>query len=280
MVRSNFYLQTKEGFTLHGYRWRPDNLTPKAVIVLVHGLGEHLERYNHLADFFCQNHIAVIGTDLRGHGQSDGKRGHIVAFSQFLEDLELLINHTHNLYPDVKRVVYGHSLGGNIVARYSYSGESEMNLGYIISSPLLKLAFEPSPFKVKLGKFASKWAPGLLQGSGLNISHLSRDKAVCNAYKADPMVHDRISARMFTEMMDSAEKVMQFKGKPNGPVLHFHGSEDKITSAKASAEWASRYPDLVQFYLLEGVYHEGHNDLGEEKVFDLMLDWILWQLNR
>jgi len=273
MAINTFFLQSQDGLTLEGLRWRPEKVATKACIVLIHGLGEHIRRYEHVAQEFNKHGICFIGLDLRGHGRSDGNRGHTPSINHMMEDIQLLLRHIQDLYPSTPIFMYGHSLGGNLLARFLYEKQPAIK-GAIISAPLLQLAFKPASWQVSLGKIASSIVPSLAQNNGLDAQMLSRDKAVCDAYLSDPLVHAKITAKMFTEMLKSGEVILSQSKAPHVPVLLFHGSGDQITSAKASQEWAKNHPSEIEFHMLEAVYHEAHNDFGKEKLIDLMIHWV------
>jgi acylglycerol lipase len=273
MAINTFFLQSHDGFTLEGLRWRPEKVATKACVVLIHGLGEHIRRYAHVAEEFNKHHICFIGLDMRGHGRSEGKRGHTPSIKYLMDDIQLLISHVQDLYPNTPIFMYGHSLGGMLTANYLYTQKPKIK-GAIISAPLLKLAFEPPTWQVTLGKIASKIYPALSQENGLDAYLLSKDKAVCDAYLADPLVHSKITAKMFTEMIDAGENVLAQKAAPESPVLLFHGESDKITSAKASKEWASKHPSTIEFTSLADTYHEPHNDLDKNRIIRMVIQWI------
>lgn len=273
MAINTFFLQSHDGFTLEGLRWRPEKVATKACVVLVHGLGEHIRRYSHVAEEFNKHHICFLGLDMRGHGRSEGKRGHSPSIQYLMDDMQLLISHVQDLYPNTPIFMYGHSLGGLLTARFLYAKKPKIK-GAIISAPLLKLAFEPPKWQVTMGKIASKIYPALSQENGLDANLLSRDKAVCAAYLADPLVHSKITAKMFTEMIAAGEIILAQESAPECPVLLFHGEADKITSAKASKEWASKHPNSIEFVSLADTFHEPHNDLNKIRVIDMVIQWV------
>ena len=122
-----------DGMKLSGYLWKPEG-KPKALINIVHGFGEYMERYNHWAMRFVEKGYVVHSIDNRGHGKSDGKRGHVDKHDDFLNDIDVLVKESKKLYPDLPQFIYGHSMGGNIVSNYILKRETDFK-GAVLSSP-------------------------------------------------------------------------------------------------------------------------------------------------
>lgn len=264
-----------DGMKLSGYFWEPGE-KPKALINLVHGFGEYSERYDHWAMKFVENGYAVHAIDYRGHGKSDGRRGHINAHNDFLNDIDVLIKESNKLYSDVPQFIYGHSLGGNIVTNYILKRENDFK-GAIISSPWYKLTFAPSALTLFVARIMNKVYPKFTQNPNLKVNALSHDKKVVDNYISDPLVHEKISARMFFEIYKAGNWVIENTDKTKLPILIQHGTGDSITSYKASKEFAENakingkdltykeWPDL---------YHELHNEIEKDKVFKFVNDWM------
>ncbi|MEO9965587.1 MAG: lysophospholipase [Reichenbachiella sp.] len=268
----NFNLTAKDGTTLTGQEWLVEN--PKAVICLVHGLGEHIGRYRHVAEYFNINKISLFATDLRGHGKSEGKRGHTPSHEMLLDDVEELLMYARAEYNDTPIFLYGHSLGGNIVTNYILRKSVNEIKGAIISSPWLKLAVEPPAWQTKLAKVFSRILPSLTQSNQLEINDLTNDDEVNQAYKQDPLVHNKISTRLFTECYREGLWALENAHKNRIPVLMFHGSEDHITSSKASADFAMASEGSVSYKLWDGIKHEPHNDIDKEEVLKTIADCL------
>lgn len=268
----NFTLTAKDGVSLYGREWLTDN--PIAAICLAHGLGEHIGRYEHVAEFLNANQVSFFAIDLRGHGQSEGKRGHAPSHEMLLDDVEELLMYARAEHNDLPLFLYGHSLGGNIVTNYILKKNTNELAGAIISSPWLALAFEPPTFQIKLAKFFSSILPSLTQPNGLDVKHLTNDDAVNQAYKNDPLVHNKISSRLFTESYRKGLWVLENTHKNKIPILIFHGSDDRITSPEASASFSEKLGDLATYRLYEGIKHEPHNDIKKEEVMNMILAWI------
>ncbi|MGM0408024.1 MAG: alpha/beta hydrolase [Bacteroidota bacterium] len=264
-----------DGIKLSGYLWKPENNT-KAVINLVHGFGEYSERYNHWAKLFVKNGYVVHAIDYRGHGKSDGRRGHIQSFDDYLNDIDVLIKESKKLYPNLPQFIYGHSLGGNIVTNYILKRKNDFK-GAIISSPWYKLAFDPSAIMLFFAKMIKRIFPKFTQNAKLDVNRISHDKDVVNKYLEDPLVHEKISTRMFFEIYNAGNWVLENTDKISIPVLLQHGNADKITSHKASIEFAKKAHAQnkdVTYKEWDEMYHELHNELEYEEVFRFVISWI------
>ncbi|MFP4024715.1 MAG: lysophospholipase [Thiohalospira sp.] len=264
-----------DGIKLSGYLWKPEN-QPKAIINLVHGFGEYSERYNHWAKLLGGQGYAVHAIDYRGHGKSDGRRGYINSFDDFLSDIDVLVQESKKLYPGIPQFIYGHSLGGNIVTNYLIKRENNFK-GAVISSPWFRLTFDPSVLTIFFAKMIKSIFPKFTQNAKLDVKGISHDKEVVNKYLEDPLVHEKISAKMFFEIYNAGSWVLENTDKITLPVLLQHGNADKITSHKASAEFAEKahkFNKNITYKEWNGMYHELHNELEYEKVFSYVISWI------
>lgn len=264
-----------DGIKLSGYLWKPES-KPKALINLVHGFGEYSERYSHWAELFIKNGYAVHAIDYRGHGKSDGRRGYIHSFDDYLNDIDVLVRESEKMFPEIPQFIYGHSLGGNIVTNYILKRENNFK-GAIISSPWYKLAFDPSVITLFFAKMIKSVFPKFTQNAKLDVNRISHDNDVVKKYLEDPLVHEKISTRMFFEIYNAGNWVLESTSLINIPVLLQHGNADKITSHKASEEFAQKaraQNKNITYKEWEGMYHELHNELEYEEVFRFVISWI------
>ena len=252
--------------------WAPEK-EPKAVICLIHGLGEHIGRYEHVGAAFAEAGYALLGFDHRGHGRSSGPRGHTPSYDALMDDMASFIQQARERYPGKPCFLYGHSMGGNLVMNYSLRRKPDL-AGVIATDPLLKLAFAPPAIKVALGRFMNNIAPGFTQASGLETKALSRDPKVIDAYINDPLVHDKISARLFLGLLDGGQYAFDHASEFPLPMLLMHGTADRLTSAEASRQFGAAAPKFVTTELWEGWFHEIHNELEKEKVLAKMIAWL------
>lgn len=271
-MNTSFKIQTKDNLSLQGYTC-PVSQTPNAVIVQVHGMGEYAERYEHVATFFSEKNIAWFSIDLRGHGRSEGKRGHTPDYEALLTDIEQLHRHASQSYSNLPIILYGHSMGGNLLLNYIIRKKPQV-AGAIITSPYLRLSFEPPAWKVTLGKISAGILPTLTQPTGLDTKALSRDLNVVNAYDNDPLVHDKITSAFFVNVHTAGPYAIEHANQIQIPILLMHGTSDAITSYKASEELAHRNTKYITLKLWEGLYHEIHNEPEKLDVLNTMFDWM------
>ena len=272
MKHTKFKFKTFDGLQLFGQNWQPEN-HPKAVICLVHGMGEHSGRYVHVADALTQVGYALFTFDLRGHGKSSGLRGHTPSYEALMQDISSLLEVANKQFPQLPSFIYGHSLGGNLVLNYILRRQPQLK-GVIVTGPLLRLAFEPPAFKVTLGKVMNKIWPSFSQSSGLDTKALSHDSEVVHAYENDPLVHDHVSARMFIGIYQAGQWALEHASEFSLPLLLMHGGADKITSIKASSEFARKITKNCTLKIWDGLYHEIHNEPEKEEVFKFLIDWL------
>jgi alpha-beta hydrolase superfamily lysophospholipase len=264
--------KTKDGLNIQGCGWEPDQ-KPRAMVCLLHGLGEHTGRYEHMARALTRTGYAVFGFDHRGHGRSGGARGHAPSYEALMQDLDLALEQSAARYPGLPRFLYGHSLGANEVINYGLRRKPSL-AGVIAVAPWLRLAFTPPAGKVRLARLMNRIYPGFTQRTGMDTTALSHDPQVIEAYIHDPLVHDKISARMYLELLDSGEWALAHAGEFGLPLLLMHGSEDRLTSPDASREFAHAGGSHITLQIWEGCYHEIHNEPEQEEVFDLMIIWM------
>ncbi|HSR88425.1 MAG TPA: alpha/beta fold hydrolase, partial [Pontiella sp.] len=145
MEHVKFEIITSDGLKLFGQEWKPDGAI-RAVVCLIHGLGEHSGRYDHMAKAFNRAGYAMIAFDLRGHGRSEGRRGHAPGYAALMSDIGKLLEETAGRYPKLPCFLYGHSLGGNLAIYYGLKKHPDL-AGIVASGPLLRLAYNPSQWK-------------------------------------------------------------------------------------------------------------------------------------
>ncbi len=267
----DFNIKLKKGQVLRGIIESPGENT-RAVVLLVHGLGEHVQRYNYWAGLFKKEGIGFVGVDLPGHGRSEGRRGNIASFKVLDEMLDILINSCRQTFPGIPLYIYGHSLGGGIVLNYLVRKNPRLK-GAIVTSPWLRLSFEPSKSKVMLASVMRFILPGLTQPSGLIVSDISHDAAEVEKYKNDTLNHGKISVSLFHSTVTAAAYTLEHAADLKINTLLLHGSDDRITSPDGSRLFASGNP-RVELKIWDGGFHELHNEPFKEDVFKYILSWI------
>jgi acylglycerol lipase len=266
-----YSIKLKNGLVLRGLILSPGDKS-RANIIFIHGHGEHIRRYSGWAELLNKEGIGFTGVDLPGHGRSDGPRGYIKSYALTDEMIEIIYNSAVNTFPGIPILIYGHSMGGGIVLDYLIRKKPVIK-GAIITSPLLKLAFEPSKSRLVLASVMKHLLPGLIQGSGLIVDHISHDREEVEKYKADPLVHDRISLSLFHSIMSAAAFSLDHASELEVPLLLMHGSDDMICSPEGSSIIASKAPK-AELKIWEGGYHELHNETFRLDVFAYLMKWI------
>lgn len=267
----DFSLKLKNGLLLKGMIYSPGE-DARAVVIFVHGLGEHIQRYNYWSEQFRKEGIGFAGLDLPGHGRSEGRRGYIRSYTQTDEMIDILLTTCSKTFPGVPLIIYGHSLGGGIVLDYLIRKNPKIK-GAIVTSPWLRLSFEPAKIKVTMANIMRFIFPGLTQPSGLIVSHISHDKSVIEMYNSDPLVHGKISVSLFNIAMKAAERSLGHASELKVKTLLMHGSEDMICSSKGSIEFASKNVK-VDLKIWDGGFHELHNEPFKDDVFKYIISWI------
>ncbi|SEC22667.1 Lysophospholipase, alpha-beta hydrolase superfamily [Tenacibaculum sp. MAR_2009_124] len=260
--------------TFFGQYWHPEKA--KAVIVIIHGMGEHSGRYEHVANTFVKNNFAVIAFDHFGHGNTKGKRGHNPGYSYVLDSITELIKKSEALFGVLPTFLYGHSMGGNAVINYSLKRKSNIK-GVIATSPFLRLAFEPPAWKLTLGKLMQKIAPSITLGNELDANDISRDPIEVQKYVDDPLVHDKVSPNFSLSFIDAGEWAISNANSLKTPMFILHGTEDKIIDYKGSQEFAEN-SNLTTIKIYEGGYHELQNDLCKEELLTDVTHWLNTQI--
>ena len=271
MIRET-QLKTLDGLKLYSW-FRQLAEQPKGVIAHVHGMGEHSRRYDHLTRYWEDRGYASAGFDQRGHGRSEGKRGHTPKYDFLMDDIELFLEAVANTFPSFPVTLYGHSMGGNLVLNYVIRRQPDL-ASAVASAPFLKLAFEPPVWKVHMMEKLKRIVPAMSQDTGLDIHALSRDPAVISRYEADPLVHEKITMSFFTDVHAAGESIIGRASELTIPALVMHGSADLITSPAGSDSFVAASSGKAVLKIWDGFFHEIHNEPGWEAVAAFTIAWI------
>lgn len=264
--------QAADGTEIFCRGWQPPG-TPAGVLCLVHGIGEHSGRYLHVGDRLRQAGYAVMAMDLRGHGRSKGKRGHVPGYTVLLDDIAALLSRAGQRFPGTPMLLYGQSLGGNLVLNYVLRRQPDL-AGVIATSPALRLAFSPPGWQLALARLMRRVLPSFTLPRGTDYSAVSRDPNVILALEADPLVHDMVSARLGLDVIEQGEWAMAHAHQLSLPLLLMHGSGDLMASPAASEEFARRVGDNCTLKIWHGLFHELQNAPEKDQVFDFMIQWL------
>jgi len=247
---------------------------PKAVIVLVHGLGEHSGRYQAIGNYFIENGYALMSIDLPGHGKSSGKRGHIDNFSDFTTAIEHLHSLAKNKHPDKPIFLLGHSLGG-LISTLLLLDKQHLFSGALLSGAAIQTPNEPSQWQIKIFTMISLLAPkmGLIK---LAFSGISRDENEIQKYERDPLVNKgKLSARLLVEMFNTMRICKRRAYEITLPIKIMHGSADTMTAPAGSQYLYDQITSSDKtLNIYKGLYHEIFNEPEANKIYAEIIDWL------
>lgn len=266
-------LIANSGASLYTQSWQPDSET-EGVMILAHGLTEHSGRYTPFVDYFVGRGFAVYALDHEGHGRSEGRRGYIGHFSEFVDGLSQLVDQVAAKHPDHNRYLIGHSMGGVMSANYLLRDQSQLT-GCVLSGPALVTDEVISEFQKKLLKLLSLLVPKLplikLEGGAV-----SRNPDVVEAYINDPLVfRGRGSARLIAELLVAADYALEHAAEIQLPILMLHGGDDKLANPKGSQtlfDLVSSENKALKIY--PDLYHEIFLEDERDEVFSDINEWI------
>lgn len=271
MNRTEFQVKVA-GQTLQGHLYQVEK--PIAVVIIVHGMGEYGRRYERsVIPRLLENSISVLVYDQFGHGRNGGKKGHHPGYDYLLQSIDEVIGRVQEEVSGRPLFLYGHSMGGNVALNYALRRPEKLS-GLIVTSPFLRLAFQPPAWKLAIGKLLSGIWPSITMANDIDPGSLSRVDEEVKAYRNDPLVHDRVSPAYSIEIMKKGEWAIQHAGDLRVKALLMHGTADQLTDFSASEEFAREAGDRVEFIPVEGGYHELHHDLEKDRILDRVVKWI------
>ena len=254
------------------YHWPAPEQTPKAQVLLVHGLGEHMGRYNHVAYALQQAGYAVTGYDHVGHGLSSGARGDVATPNQLVEDLAAVVADIQRQPKRLPLVLLGHSLGGLVVQRAVAQAACRAD-AVVMSSPAL--AAFTNPVQKLLLATLPRYFPHLRVSNGLPLAWLARDAKVVRAYREDRLVHDKISAGLAAWLISQAELAVQQAAHWHTPSLLIYAGQDRCVNPQGSEQFAKAAPpQWLQSHCYKVMYHEIFNDPEKHQVLSKLVGWL------
>jgi alpha-beta hydrolase superfamily lysophospholipase len=253
---------------------RAEGLPGRGSILLVHGLGEHSGRYGHVADRLAALGLEVRGYDLRGHGRSGGARGSVPRSDTLLADLRYVFDDFDQRGDGMPPLLLGHSLGGTVAAMATAGGWVAPR-ALILSSPALALHVSgPQSAAIAI---ARRLIPDVALPNRLPTDKLSHDEREVAAYRADPLVHDRITPRLYGFLADAGAAVRRKPSRLIVPTLLLAAGDDGLVDAGGSRELAAALaPDAGEAHFYDGLYHELFNEREPDRtrVLDDLAAWI------
>lgn len=280
-------LRTDDDLPLHWRQWsRPGPGPARGTVLIVHGLGEHIGRYEAVAARLNQWGWHVVGHDQRGHGASAGARGDVCDGERLLKDLALVIDELRAdpLLGAGPLLLLGHSMGGLVTARFVAGGLTASSGGVlpawfrpvdglVLSSPALDPGM--SGFQKLLLAVSLPLVPHLAVGNGLKPAWISRAAEVVTAYENDPLVHDRITPTLARMIADGGDEVLGHAPNWVVPTLLLWAGSDHCVDPEGSENFAAEAPKAVlQSYCFERLYHEIFNEPEREQVFARLQAWL------
>ncbi len=251
--------------------WRTPSPAPQGSLLIVHGLGEHCGRYEHVAAHYTALGYDVFGFDHFGHGQSPGARGAMLHELHYLENLGLIVDWVRSEQRSARLIMLGHSMGGAVAARFVSVSMRPLE-GLILSSPALDPGL--NPMQRVLLAFLAPWAGGLRIPNGLKLEGVSHDPAVIKAYETDPLVHDKVAVRLVEFMVRHGPQTLAKAGQWAVPTLLLYAGADMLVSPAGSRAFAQAANDKVQAHCFEAMYHEILNEPDKAQVFERMDSWL------
>jgi alpha-beta hydrolase superfamily lysophospholipase len=269
--QSEFRWKTLDGRAIHAVEWRPEG-GAKGVVALVHGIGEHSGRYLHMAEAYCQAGYGMLAFDLPGHGRSEGKRGH-ASYALIMDQIDRLLDEARSRFPGAPVFLYGHSMGGAVSLVHILDRRPTL-AGAVVTSPPLATATPVPAAKQLVARIMAKLAPSFTLPSELDVMAISRDPEVVKRYKEDPLVHDRVSARLGLDILEAGPKIQKRARELELPLLLLQGSADRIVDAGVNRAFAEAAGERITWKGYEGWFHELHNEPEKAEVFSYVQGWL------
>ncbi len=257
---------------LHVRTW--EDPAARAVVCVAHGLGDHAGRFEHVGRALSARGIAVHSLDLPGHGKSGGPRGHIRGWSEFYGALAALVERVSPEGDPRPLGLIGHSMGALVALDWAIAHPSRTR-ALVLSAPPFELAMKPLVFKVWLARIAEFLVPALTQSNQIPPSLLSHDPEVVRAHRRDPLVHHRVSARLYVEYIRNRRRLFASAGSLSVPTLVIQGGADPVASAPAARRWVEGAPPgRATLRLYPGLYHEVLNEYEGPAILEDLVAWI------
>lgn len=270
-------LRAVDGVPLHYRSWPAP--VQRAGLLVSHGLGEHGGRYAALAEELAEHGITVHAVDHRGHGRSGGRRGYVAHFGEFVRDFETFRAAIANEHPPgTPLFLLGHSLGGLIAIHHLQTHPEAGYGGAVLSAPLVGIAVQAPRWKVALSGFLSRWLPWIPFHNEIDTAMLSTAPEYEASYRADTLLHNTITPRLYTEMVSAIRGAFE---RPDGirvPLLVLAPTADRVVLPEAVARFASACPGDVEVKRYEGFQHESLNEKDRHRVVADVAEWLTARL--
>ena len=265
-----------DGTPAYFRRLRTTRLPARGAVMIVHGMGEHSGRYVELAEFLAEKGFHCYVPDLRGFGKSGGKRGCVRRFTDYFGDLEgvhRMIGEWEDGHPPF---FLGHSFGGLVVSCFLASKPDVRAKGLVLSSPNFGIAIRVPLWRHALAVVTSRVYPDLTQPNRVDRMTLTHDLPLLQKHASDRLIHDRISARLYAELVSRIRSAGQVAARLSLPTLILQAGDDRVVQRAATERFfaALRSPDK-RLEVFEGLYHELLNETSRKAIFDQIAAWLL-----
>jgi len=273
MQSSEGTFQGDAGLDLYYQSWHPAD-QPKAILVVIHGVAEHSDRYLNVVENLVPEGCTVYAYDQRGHGKSSGQRGYLESWDEYRSDLKHFLDLVHQSEPGLPVFMYGHSQGALIALDFLINESNNLSGALVSGSPLAS-DDSASPMLVAAAKILSRVWPTFSLDSPISPSQLSCDARVVQKYQEDPEVFKILTARWGTEYLKTQDEVREQASKIDVPILIMHGGEDSLCDPEGSQylyEQVSSADKTLKIY--PSYFHEIHNEPGHITVIQDMHEWI------
>ncbi len=273
MRNFNTSWKSADGLEIFAQGWEPEDIPIKGVVCLIHGIGEHTGRFEHVAKALTDAGYVLMGADWRGHGRSAGKHGHVPSMEAILKDIDRVLEEAKHRYEEIPLFLYGQSLGAIMVLYYSLKRKPLIN-GIIATSPALHTSLDEQPVKLMAARILGSVIPGMTLHSGLVPEQLSRDSVTVQAYIDDPMVHYRLSLGFGKKLLEARSWTLEHAPELELPLLLMHGKADKIAYPSGSIDFAAPIDEKCTLVLWDEAFHELHNEPERAEVFEVIITWL------
>jgi alpha-beta hydrolase superfamily lysophospholipase len=270
---STAIVETADGLDLYVRRWQAEGVPHQWTFVVVHGLGEHGGRYQHLAAWFAPRGAAVYAMDHRGHGRSGGQRGHAPSLKALIDDIDIVVARART-ESGGPVVLIGHSFGGLLAIAYALDHPDRIDRA-IISAPALVARVKVPAWKRVLARLLPRIAPKASFANEIDPNLLSHDPSTGPTYTSDPLVHNQITAGMYGDTIARGDEFILRAPELRVPFLLLHGADDQIVDPLGSQRFfAGAKAPAQDFHLYPGFYHEIFNEVEQERVFQDIESWL------
>jgi len=264
---------------LYARLWRPADRSSSGCVVIVHGLGEHGQRYRPVAEWLAESGWATLTADLPGHGNSPGRRGHIRSYRRTLVEISTMLRTAYERTAGVPLVLLGHSMGGNLAANYilrrhEIAAEAPEPVGLVLSGPMFLPQQPPPRPHIFAAWLTGQLLPWWTIRTPVKTDQLSHDETVLQCVREDPLMHNRLSLYLATQLLAQGRHALDHAARLDLPALVLHGEADPITSYRASESFAVRAGEQATFVSFPGMLHEIFHEPDRQQVFRVLQAWL------